>query len=85
MSVDFTLNGHPASMASPPEIPLLWAVHSLARDYVHRYHIYDPFRSRCTPATIRSVELQGLAPKQTARAAPVRKATLPILIASKVG
>jgi isoquinoline 1-oxidoreductase alpha subunit len=26
MSVDFTLNGHPTSMASPPETPLLWAL-----------------------------------------------------------
>src|SRR5271155_1586108 len=26
MSVDFTLNGGPASMASPPETPLLWAL-----------------------------------------------------------
>jgi isoquinoline 1-oxidoreductase alpha subunit len=26
MSVDFTLNGRPASMASPPETPLLWAL-----------------------------------------------------------
>ena len=26
-------------------------VHSLVHDYVHRYHVYDPFRSRCTPAT----------------------------------
>jgi DNA-binding CsgD family transcriptional regulator len=41
-------------------------VHSLARDYVHRSHIHDPFRSRCTPATIRSVELQGLAVNEIA-------------------
>jgi isoquinoline 1-oxidoreductase subunit alpha len=26
MSVDFTLNGHPTSMASPSETPLLWAL-----------------------------------------------------------
>ena len=26
MSIDFTLNGYPASMASPPETPLLWAL-----------------------------------------------------------
>ena len=26
MSVDFTLNDHPTSMASPPETPLLWAL-----------------------------------------------------------
>ena len=26
MSVDFTLNGRPTSMASPPETPLLWAL-----------------------------------------------------------
>jgi isoquinoline 1-oxidoreductase alpha subunit len=26
MSINFTLNGYPASMASPPETPLLWAL-----------------------------------------------------------
>lgn len=26
MSVDFTLNGHPASLQSPPNTPLLWAL-----------------------------------------------------------
>ena len=41
-------------------------VHSLARAYVHRSHIHDPFRSRCTPATIRSVELQGCAVNEIA-------------------
>jgi DNA-binding CsgD family transcriptional regulator len=41
-------------------------VHSLVRDYVHRYHVYDPFRSRCTPAKSRSVELQGFAVKEIA-------------------
>ena len=41
-------------------------VHSLVRDYVHRYHVYDPFRSRCMPAPNRSVELQGFAVKQIA-------------------
>jgi DNA-binding CsgD family transcriptional regulator len=41
-------------------------VHSLVRDYVRRYHIDDPFRSRCMPATIRNVELQGLAVNEIA-------------------
>ncbi len=41
-------------------------VHSLVHDYVHRYHVYDPFRSRCTPATSRTVELQGFAVKEIA-------------------
>jgi DNA-binding CsgD family transcriptional regulator len=41
-------------------------VHSLVRDYVRRYHVYDPFRSRCTPAPNRSVELQGFAIKEIA-------------------
>jgi DNA-binding CsgD family transcriptional regulator len=41
-------------------------VHSLVRDYVHRYHVYDPFRSRCMPAATRSVELQGFAVKEIA-------------------
>jgi len=41
-------------------------VHSLVRDYVHRYHVYDPFRSRCMPAPTRSVELQGFAVKEIA-------------------
>jgi len=39
-------------------------VHSLVRDYVQRYHVYDPFRSRCTPAKSRTVELQGFAVKE---------------------
>lgn len=41
-------------------------VHSLVYDYVRRYHVYDPFRSRCTPAAERSVELQGFAVKEIA-------------------
>lgn len=41
-------------------------VHSLVRDYVRRYHVYDPFRSRCMPAATRSVELQGFAVKEIA-------------------
>jgi DNA-binding CsgD family transcriptional regulator len=41
-------------------------VHSLVHDYVHRYHVDDPFRSRCTPAKSRTVELQGFAVKQIA-------------------
>jgi DNA-binding CsgD family transcriptional regulator len=41
-------------------------VHSLVRDYVHHYHVYDPFRSRCTPAESRAVELQGFAVKEIA-------------------
>jgi DNA-binding CsgD family transcriptional regulator len=41
-------------------------VHSLVHDYVRRYHVYDPFRARCTPASQRSVELQGFAVKEIA-------------------
>jgi DNA-binding CsgD family transcriptional regulator len=41
-------------------------VHSLVRDYVRRYHFYDPFRSHCMPSTRRSVELQGFAVKEIA-------------------
>ena len=39
-------------------------VHTLVHDYVHRYHVYDPFRPRCTPAKSRTVELQGFAVKE---------------------
>jgi len=39
-------------------------VHSLVHDYVHRYHVNDPFRSRCTPAKSRTVEMQGFAVKE---------------------
>jgi DNA-binding CsgD family transcriptional regulator len=41
-------------------------VHSLVRDYVRHYHVYDPFRRRCMPAAQRSVELQGFAVKEIA-------------------
>jgi DNA-binding CsgD family transcriptional regulator len=41
-------------------------VHSLVRDYVRRYHVYDPFRSRCMPAASRNVELRGFAVKEIA-------------------
>jgi DNA-binding CsgD family transcriptional regulator len=41
-------------------------VHSLVHDYVHHYHVYDPFRARCTPAKSRTVELQGFAVKEIA-------------------
>jgi len=29
-------------------------VDTLVHDYVHRYHVYDPFRPRCTPAKSRT-------------------------------
>lgn len=59
-------------------------VHSLARDYVHRSHIHDPFRSRCTPATIRSVELQGLAVNEIADTEYSRKFFIEPGIAGKI-
>lgn len=41
-------------------------VHTLVRDYVRRYHVFDPFRARCTPSATRSVELHGFAVKEFA-------------------
>ena len=39
-------------------------VHSLVQDYIRRYHVYDPFRSRCTPAKSRTVEMLGFADEE---------------------
>ncbi|NPT56952.1 helix-turn-helix transcriptional regulator [Paraburkholderia elongata] len=39
-------------------------VHSLVRDYIRRYHVYDPFRSHCAPAKSRTVEMLGFADEE---------------------
>jgi DNA-binding CsgD family transcriptional regulator len=59
-------------------------VHSLVRDYVRRYHIYDPFRSRCMPAASRSVELQGFAVKEVAETEYSQKLFVEPGIAGKI-
>jgi DNA-binding CsgD family transcriptional regulator len=59
-------------------------VHSLVRDYVHRYHIYDPFRARCMPAATRSVELQGFAVKEIADTEYAQKLFIEPGIAGKI-
>jgi DNA-binding CsgD family transcriptional regulator len=59
-------------------------VHSLVRDYVRRYHVYDPFRPRCTPAPRRSVELRGFAIKEIAETEYSQKLFVEPGIAGKI-
>lgn len=59
-------------------------VHSLVRDYVSRYHVYDPFRSLCMPAVSRSVELQGFAVKEIAETEYSQKLFVEPGIAGKI-
>src|SRR5260221_12824201 len=59
-------------------------VHSLVRDYVRRYHVYDPFRPRCMPAARRSVELKGFAVKEIAETEYSQKLFVEPGIAGKI-